>query len=229
MAWGTPRSRASSRWRRVCRTGAGRHIARVLLVPRRIGDDELAPRRGEVTVRDVDGDALLALRFEAVRKEREVDLADAASHRCALDRRKLVLLDRARIVEQPPDERALAVVDAARRDETQHAAVHVLAALDFAEQRHQKYPSRLRRSIDASEVWSSMRVAPRSVSVASIVSATISSTLAAVDATGQVQLTSPTVRKRTERSSTVSSARGGVSGVIGTSSPRRRTTARRCA
>ena len=29
--------------------------------------------------------------------------------------------------------------------------------------RHQKYPSFLRSSIDASEVWSSMRVAPRSV------------------------------------------------------------------
>src|SRR6184192_4108698 len=70
-----------------------------------------------------------------------------------------------------------------------------------------------------------MRVAPRSVSVASMVSATICSTLAALDATGQVQLTSPTVRKRTDSSSTVSPARGGVSGVTGTSNPRRRTTA----
>ena len=51
----------------------------------------------------------------------------------------------------------------------------------------------------------------------------------AVDATGQVQLMSPTVRKRTESSSTVSPARAGVSGVTGTIRPRRRTTGRRWA
>ena len=36
---------------------------------------------------------------------------------------ELVLLDRARVIEQPPDQRALAVVDAAERDEAQHASV----------------------------------------------------------------------------------------------------------
>jgi hypothetical protein len=41
--------------------GAGGHVARVLLVARRVGDDELAPVGGEVAVGDVDGDALLAL------------------------------------------------------------------------------------------------------------------------------------------------------------------------
>src|SRR5258707_390252 len=42
------------------------HIARVLLVPRRVGDDEFTPRRREVTIGDIDGDALFALGAEAV-------------------------------------------------------------------------------------------------------------------------------------------------------------------
>ena len=49
---------------------AGRHVARVLLVARRIGDDELAPRRGEIAIGDVDGDALLALGLQAVGEQR---------------------------------------------------------------------------------------------------------------------------------------------------------------
>jgi hypothetical protein len=41
--------------------GAGDHVAGVLLVARRVGDDELALVGAEVAVGDVDGDALLAL------------------------------------------------------------------------------------------------------------------------------------------------------------------------
>ena len=37
------------------------HVARVLLVPRRICNDELAPISRKETVRNVDGDSLLAL------------------------------------------------------------------------------------------------------------------------------------------------------------------------
>ena len=55
--------------------GAGRHVARVLLVAGRVGDDEAAPVGGEIAVGDVDGDALLALGDEAVDEEREIDLA----------------------------------------------------------------------------------------------------------------------------------------------------------
>src|SRR6059058_984434 len=49
-----------------------------------------------------------------------------------------------------------------------------------------------------------MRVAPRSVILVAAVSATISSSVVAVDRTGQVQVISPTVLKRTERVSTLS-------------------------
>src|SRR5690606_18661210 len=89
---------------------------------------------------------------------------------------------------------------------------------------HQKYPCFLRRSIEASEVWSSMRVAPRSVMVVMAVSAMMTCGSAAFDATGQVQEISPTVRNRTVRDSGISVGRGGVMGVTGTSKPSRRTT-----
>ena len=54
--------------------GAGDHVAGVLLVAGRVGDDELAPLGGEEAVGDVDGDALLALGGQAVDQQREVEL-----------------------------------------------------------------------------------------------------------------------------------------------------------
>ena len=71
-----------------------------------------------------------------------------------------------------------------------------------------------------------MRVAPRSLTSAARVSITIASGVVASLATGQVQVMSPTVRKRTWRLTTCSPSRGGVSGVTGTSSPLRSTTSR---
>ena len=51
--------------------------------PGRVGDDELAPRRGEVAIGHVDGDALLALGLQAVGEQGEVDdfLARGAARR----------------------------------------------------------------------------------------------------------------------------------------------------
>ncbi len=92
---------------------AGRHVARVLLVAGRVGQDELAPRRGEVAVRDVDRDSLLPLGFQPVGEQREVDRTGIPVLRRFLDRADLIFVDRPRIVEQPADERALPIVDAA--------------------------------------------------------------------------------------------------------------------
>ena len=64
--------------REVRRGRAGDHVARVLNVAGRVGDDELALRRGEVAVRDVDRDALLALGPQAVGEQREVHFFLAA-------------------------------------------------------------------------------------------------------------------------------------------------------
>ncbi len=59
---------------------AGRHVARVLFVAGRVGNDELALRRGEEAIGDIDGDALLALGLEAVDQQREIDVVA----RCAV-------------------------------------------------------------------------------------------------------------------------------------------------
>ena len=67
---------------------AGDHVARVLDVAGRVGDDELARRRREVAVGDVDRDALLALGAQAVGEQREVHAFLAAqARRCARARR----------------------------------------------------------------------------------------------------------------------------------------------
>ena len=101
--------------------GAGRHVAGVLLVAGRVGDDEAAPAGGEETVGDVDGDALLALGLETVHKQRQVGggalgavLAAGGRHR-----RQLVGGDETGVVEQAPDQRRFAAVDAAADDQTQ--------------------------------------------------------------------------------------------------------------
>ena len=113
--------------RGVRRRCARHHVARVLLVARRVGDDELALRGREIAVRDVDRDALLALGFEAVGQQRQIDfIADGALVLRARDRRQLVRQHSLAVVQQAADQRALAVVDTARRDEAQHAEVFSL-------------------------------------------------------------------------------------------------------
>ncbi len=52
---------------------AGRHVAGVMLVARRIGDDELARIRGEEAIGDVDRDALLALGGQSIDEEGEIE------------------------------------------------------------------------------------------------------------------------------------------------------------
>src|SRR2546422_6654315 len=57
---------------------ARHEIARVLLVSGRVGDDELSFRGCEIAVSDIDGDALFALRAQAVGEQREIDPFAAA-------------------------------------------------------------------------------------------------------------------------------------------------------
>ena len=127
--------------------GARHHVARVLLVAGRVGDDEFALRRREIAVSDVDGDALLALDRQPVHQQRQIDLGLALAARRALQRVEPVAGHGLRIVEHAADERALAVIDAAGGAEAQHADIGL--ARGFAvSRRHQKYPARLRSSID---------------------------------------------------------------------------------
>ena len=61
--------------RQITRRSTRRHVARVLLMPGRISNDELALRRGEVAIGNIDGDALLALRLQTIREQGRVEIA----------------------------------------------------------------------------------------------------------------------------------------------------------
>ncbi len=120
-----PLARVDQHHREIGGRGAGRHVAGVLLVAGGIGDDEFALGRGEEAVGDVDGDALLALRLQPVDQEREVDLRPigAVARRIALQHGELVLEDQLGVVEQPADQRRLAVVDGAAGQKAQQRLV----------------------------------------------------------------------------------------------------------
>ena len=76
--------------------GCGRHhVAGVLLVAGCIGDDELTLFGGEVTVSDIDRDALLALGLQAVGQQRQIDRSPCGT---LLERVELVGQDRPRVV-----------------------------------------------------------------------------------------------------------------------------------
>src|SRR5699024_4310742 len=79
--------------RKVRRGGAGDHVAGVLDVPGRIGDDELAPRGGEIAIGDVDRDSLFALGAETVGEESEVGVVITALDARALYRFELIFKD----------------------------------------------------------------------------------------------------------------------------------------
>jgi hypothetical protein len=98
-------------------------MASAAVVARRVGDDEFAPGRREEAIGDVDGDGLLALGLQPVHQQREVERFARRAMLAAvtLQGRELVVEDELRIVEQPADERALAVIDAAAGDEAQQA------------------------------------------------------------------------------------------------------------
>ena len=108
--------------RQVGGRGAGDHVPGVLLVAGRVGDDELAPRSGEVPVGDVDRDPLLALGSQPVSEQRQVQVAVAAALGGQLDVLELVLEDRLGVVKQAADQRRLAVVDRACGGDPQQLA-----------------------------------------------------------------------------------------------------------
>ena len=144
-------------WRRVCSITPLRASTRITATsaveapvtmlrvyctwPGRVGELEAAARRDERAVGDVDRDPLLALGAQAVGEEREVDVVVAAAARRVLDVLELVDEDLLRVVEQPADQRRLAVVDRARGDEAQQLGVEELLR---SSQRASGLPSPLR-------------------------------------------------------------------------------------
>ncbi len=157
--------------------GPGRHVARVLLVPRAVGDDVLALVGVEIAVGHVDGNALLPLGLQAVDQEREVDFAAARRAPLAAvvgDCGELVFEDLLRIVQDAANQRALAVVHAPAGDEAQEA-LRLVALQEVGELHggHQKYPSRLRFSMAAAWSKSMARLWRSEVRVTSISSITV--------------------------------------------------------
>ena len=184
--------------RDVGRRGAGRHVARVLLVARRVGDDELALRRREEAVGDVDGDALLALGLEPVDQQREVDVVavGAVLPGIALQRGQLVVEDQLGVVEQPADQRRLAVIDRAAGEEAQQRLLllHGKIVADAIRAgdlvcpdvlHDQKYPSRFFFSIEPDSSRSMSRPWRSEVRAVSI-SLTMSSRLVASESIAPV-------------------------------------------
>ncbi len=112
---------------------AGDHVARVLLVTRRISDDEVAAVGREVAVGHVDRDPLLPLGGETVDEQRKVDVLPLRAHlpRVRLEGRELILEDHLRIEQEPADERRLAVIDAAAGNEAQETLVLVLREISL--------------------------------------------------------------------------------------------------
>ena len=159
-----------------------RHVAGVLLVTRRVGDEHATPvRQVHVPVRDVDRDALRALVLQAVQQQGVVDLPDGQQRRvaAAIGTCVLELVDRHRIGlgEQAADERGLAVVDRPAGDQVQHGNQGA---------GHQKYPSFFLPSMDSAPLSPSMRRPERSEYFAPDISRTRSSIVSAVDSTAPV-------------------------------------------
>lgn len=101
---------------------AGRHIACVLLVSGRVGDNKFAPGRREKPIGDINGNALLALGFQPVQQQGEVHFIARCPvlFRIPLEHGKLVIKDEPGIVQKPPDQRGFAVIDRSAGDQTQH-------------------------------------------------------------------------------------------------------------
>jgi hypothetical protein len=112
--------------RQICGRCTGNHVARVLMMPGRIGQDEAAPCRLEESIRDVDGHALLALGSEAIDQQ---GIVGAALHRAeapavALQRGHHVVGNGAAFEQQAPDQGGLTVIDAAAGEDAQKRVGH---------------------------------------------------------------------------------------------------------
>jgi hypothetical protein len=97
-------------------------------VTRGVGNDELALGRGEITVGHIDSDALLALGLETVDQQCQVDIVARGTglFRIAGDGFQVIFVDHLGVVQQAPDQGALAVIDVATGEKAQQFLAFVL-------------------------------------------------------------------------------------------------------
>ena len=180
----------------VGRRCTGHHVPGVLLVSRGIGHDELLLLGGKEPVRHVDGDSLLPLGSQAVHQEGEIEITTLGSHlsRVHLQSGQVIVEHEMGLVQQPPDECALTVVNAPAGDESEQLFVlmDLQIGIDVGgDERllghgHQKYPSCFFFSIEP-DTSKSMTRPSRSDVVASSISWMTSGTVAAVLSTAPVR------------------------------------------
>ena len=98
------------------------HVTRVLLVAGCVGHNERPARGRKVTIGYVDGDALLPLGLEPIDEKSEVNAASRPITLTVLfDGPKLIIWNQITIVKEPANQSALAVIDAAARQEAKNA------------------------------------------------------------------------------------------------------------
>ncbi|RMV89929.1 hypothetical protein ALP03_102740 [Pseudomonas amygdali pv. tabaci] len=117
--------------RQVTGRSAGGHVTGVLLMARCIGNDELALGRGEISIGNIDSDALLPLGLQTIHQQRQIDViaGGAGLLRVPGDGFKVIFIDHLRVMQQTPDQRALAVIDVATGKKAQHFLAFVLAQI----------------------------------------------------------------------------------------------------
>src|SRR6267378_7725748 len=149
----------------VRRRRACSHVSGVLFVAWRVCNDEFAPRGRKIAVSHVNGDALLAFGAQAIRDQRKIDRSCGTVDAAPLYRGQLIFVDRLGVVQEPPDQCRLAVVDAPRRCKAKKLGAQVLIEKCgkcffrpiLCRRDHQKYPSRFLSSMEPSSSWSIAR------------------------------------------------------------------------
>src|SRR5260370_16833014 len=99
---------------------------------RRIGNDELSCRRLETTISDVDRDALLAFGPQPVSKQCEIYGTPGTIEAAAPHRRQLVFLYGLGIMQEPPDEGGLAVINTSASVEPRPLFVQMMTTQPLA-------------------------------------------------------------------------------------------------
>ena len=82
-----------------CRRCAGDHVARILNVAGRVGNNKFALRGGEIAVSYIYGDALLTFRTQTVSQQRQIHIGVTALTAGAFNRLELIFKDRLCIIE----------------------------------------------------------------------------------------------------------------------------------